>query len=69
MTQRHLHDWMIENRPVVEGEDGFIHQLNGHLVPMKKNDYASQQRSLIDTVIYKFLEPGSILHVYISKGV
>jgi hypothetical protein len=64
-TQRKLHNWLIENRPLVEGQDDFIYHINDHISPVKKNEYASQQGSPMDAFIDKFLvgEPGSPLHV------
>ena len=62
---RYLHDWMIENRPLVEGEDDFIHHINDQVSPMKGRESASQQDNRVNDFIEKYLArtPGSIMHV------
>ena len=62
---RHLHNWIIENRPLVKGEDDFIYHINDHVSPIKKNEYSSQHGSLMDSLIDRFLagKRGSAFYV------
>lgn len=56
---------MIEKRPLVEGEDDWIHHVNDLVSTMTKGDYANKEGSQLDTFIEDHLvgEPGSFIHV------
>lgn len=69
-THRHLHKWMIDHRPLLEGEDDFIHHINDLLSARRKDEYNSQQGSRLDGFIKTYLagEPGSFFDVCISTA-
>jgi hypothetical protein len=69
-THRHLHKWMIDHRPLLEGEDDFIYHINDLLSARRKDEYNSQPGSRLDAFIKTYLggEPGSVFDVGISNG-
>jgi hypothetical protein len=62
---RSLHNWMIANRPLVEGEDDFIHHVKDHVSTVQKSLYPSQGQGRMDDFIEKYIAryPGSLIHV------
>jgi hypothetical protein len=62
---------MIANRPLVQGEDDFIHHINDLVSTMAKNDYTSRGGSQINTFIEKHVvgKPGSLIHVCIPGDI
>ena len=62
-SHRYLHQWMIDNRPLVEGEDDFIHHIYD-LFSLERKD--RQQRSPLDDFIKTLAGGGSCLYVCTS---
>jgi hypothetical protein len=64
-VHRYLHDWMIENRPLHQGEDDFIYLINDLVFARRSDEYNPQQGSQIDAFIEKYLagDSKSFIHV------
>ena len=48
---RNVHDWMTDNRPLVQGEDDFILHVNDLVSTKKRSEQINQQGNRIDKVI------------------
>jgi hypothetical protein len=63
--QRSLHNWIIDHRPLTDGEDDFILHVNDLVAPMKKNEPGGQQGNQIETIIadHAAANAGKFIHV------
>ena len=66
-THADLHNWMIYNRPLLEGEDDFIYHISDLVSARQRNEYSSQQGNRLDDLITAYLagKPGSFIDVCI----
>jgi hypothetical protein len=66
-THADLHNWMIFNRPLLEGEDDFIYHISDLVSSKRTNEYSSQQGNRLDDFIRTCLvgKPGSFIDVCI----
>ena len=70
-THADLHNWMIFNRPLVDGEDDFIYHISDLVSSTRTNEYSSQQGNPLDDFITTCLadRPGSFIGVCIRTRI
>jgi hypothetical protein len=68
-THADLHNWMIYNRPLLEGADDFIHHISDLVSSTRRNESSSQQGNRLDDFITIYLvgKPGSFIDVCIGN--
>jgi hypothetical protein len=67
-VHRFLHNWMIDNRPLLHRQDDFIHQINDLVLATKRDEY-NTIGSRMDAFIEKVLAGDSnFIHVWRAGG-